>query len=94
MNIVEIKISDIKIGDRLRKDMGDLPSLAQSIQEIGLLQPIGVTPEIELVFGERRLRACRDILGWETIPARIIESPGHRPWRESRELRPKGLHSQ
>jgi ParB-like chromosome segregation protein Spo0J len=37
------------------------------------LQPIGITPEKVLVFGERRLCAARDILGWEKIPARIVD---------------------
>lgn len=49
-----LKISDIKVGNRHRKDMGDLTSLADSIKEKGLLQPIGVTEKLELVFGERR----------------------------------------
>ena len=28
---------DIKVGNRFRKDMGDIDSLAKSVQEIGLL---------------------------------------------------------
>lgn len=75
MNTIEVKISDITIGDRFRKDLGDLEGLAQSISEGELLQPIGITPDHELVFGERRLRAYRDILGRETIPARIVDVP-------------------
>jgi ParB-like chromosome segregation protein Spo0J len=72
-NTIEVNISDIKIGDRFRNDMGDLLGLAQSIREGQLLQPIGITPDHELVFGERRLLAYRDILGHKTIPARIID---------------------
>lgn len=68
----EIKIGDISVGSRHRKDMGDLSALAESIQEEGLLQPIGVTDRLELVFGERRLRATRDILKKKTILARIV----------------------
>jgi DNA modification methylase/ParB-like chromosome segregation protein Spo0J len=68
----DIKISDIQVSDRFRKDHGDLKELAQSIAELGLLQPIGVTPDNRLVFGERRLKAVRDILGWETIPVLVI----------------------
>lgn len=75
MNISEVKISDITIGDRFRKEMGDIEGLAQSIREGELLQPIGITPDHELVFGERRLRAYRDILGRDTIPARIVDVP-------------------
>jgi DNA methylase/ParB-like nuclease domain len=69
----ELKINDIKIGDRHRRDMGDLAALADSIHQEGLLQPIGVTDRLELVFGERRLRATRDILKMKTILARIVD---------------------
>ena len=58
----QLKIADIKIGKRHRKDMGDLTSLADSIRHDGLLQSIGVTDKLRVVFGERRLRAQRDIL--------------------------------
>ena len=68
----ELKIADIKIGKRHRKDMGDLTSLADSIRQVGLLQPIGVTDKFRLVFGERRLRAQRDVLKKKTILTRII----------------------
>ena len=69
----ELKISDIKVGKRHRKDMGDLKSLANSIRQDGFLQPIGVTEKLELVFGERRLRAHKDILKKRTILARIVD---------------------
>src|SRR5271166_1739206 len=69
----ELKITDIKVGSRHRKEMGDLTSLADSIRQDGLLQPIGVTENLELVFGERRLRATRDILKKKTVLARIVD---------------------
>lgn len=65
-------ISDISIGNRFRRDHGDLSQLAESIRQQGLLQPVGVTESDELVFGERRLRACRDILGWTEIDVRVV----------------------
>ena len=71
--ITELNISDIQINDRFRKDFGNLEELAHSIKEVGLLQPIGVTPDNRLIFGERRLRAYRDVLGRTTIPVRIID---------------------
>ena len=64
-------ISQIKIGDRHRKALGDLDSLAASIEN-GLLQPIGVTPEMDLIWGYRRLLATRDILKRQEIPCRIV----------------------
>ena len=72
--IKNIKISTIKIGKQFRKEMGDLEELAESIRH-GLLQPIGVTPKRQLVFGYRRLLAYRDVLKQKTIPARIVDVP-------------------
>lgn len=53
----------------------DLKSLAQSIQENGLLQPVTVRREngaYYLVAGERRLRACK-LAGLREIPAIIAD---------------------
>lgn len=72
---MKIPISTIVVGERHRKDLGDLKGLAKSIAAIGLLQPIGIAPDNRLIFGERRLRACRDILGLTEIEARVIDMP-------------------
>jgi hypothetical protein len=72
MDVREVRVDSITVGERTRKDYGDLQELADSIAEFGLLQPIGITPEHVLVFGERRLRAVRDILGWDTIEAKVV----------------------
>ena len=52
----------------------ELASLADSLRESGLLQPITVRPlddsSFELVAGERRLRAATR-LGWSEIPALV-----------------------
>lgn len=40
----------------------------RSIDALGLMHPIVVTPDNRLVAGERRLRACQS-LGWNTVPA-------------------------
>jgi ParB-like chromosome segregation protein Spo0J len=66
-----VPVEDIKIGQRHRVDWGDLESLAASIEAEGLLQPIGMTEDLRLVFGERRLRAYKR-LGRGRIPARIV----------------------
>ena len=70
--IFDVKIAEIVIGKRFRVNMGNVESLAQSIDGIGLLQPIGLTPDYEMVFGERRRQACL-LLGRETIAARIVD---------------------
>ena len=69
---IELPISAIRMGKRYRKDMGDIDILATSIRDIGLLHPIVVTPDNHLIAGQRRILACQQ-LGWETVPARVID---------------------
>ena len=66
------KISKIKVGSRHRRDMGDLDGLAASITELGLLQPIVIKPNDELVAGERRLEACK-LAGLIEVPVHVID---------------------
>ncbi len=70
--IIEIPCGQIRIGERHRREMGDLEGLAASIAREGLLQPIGITEDFRLVFGQRRLAAVQGILQWPTIPARVV----------------------
>jgi len=64
---MKMKISQIKINSRFRKDLGDIKSLAKSIQEIGLIHPPTVNERGELIAGYRRIKAC-EMLGWKEIP--------------------------
>jgi ParB family chromosome partitioning protein len=72
-------------GQQPRKEFREeeLQELVHSIREIGLLQPIvvrpragasGTEPQYELIMGERRLRATKE-LGLATIPAIVKETP-------------------
>src|SRR5439155_11075376 len=67
-----IRIKDIKLGDRIRKDLGDYQSLAESIREVGLLQPPVVNEDNELICGARRLEACAEILHCKEIPVTVV----------------------
>lgn len=71
-DVIGIRIADVKIGNRARKDLGDLTPLMASIGDLTLLQPIVITHERELIAGQRRLEACKR-LGWEAIPAVVAE---------------------
>jgi len=50
-------ISEVKVGNRHRKEMGDITALARDINERGLLHPIVVDQKNRLIAGERRLKA-------------------------------------
>src|SRR5690242_18225091 len=63
---LERRLDSIIVGIRHRKDTGDIDALMRSIEEVGLLQPITITPDGILVCGWRRLEAIRR-LGWPTL---------------------------
>lgn len=67
-----MKLDDIKIGDRVRKDMGDIAGLAMSMQHQGLLHPVVVKSDGTLVAGHRRIEAAR-LLGCTEISATVID---------------------
>ena len=68
---------EITVGQRHRKEFGDLLALARSINDRGgLIHPIAVTAHNELIAGERRLRAwqlgeCK--LNAAPIPVTVID---------------------
>jgi N6-adenosine-specific RNA methylase IME4 len=67
-----LPIEAIQVSKRHRRDLA-LPSLVNSIAELGLLQPIVVdAASAILIAGERRLEACR-LLGWEDIPCHLVD---------------------
>src|ERR1700730_3612753 len=67
-----MNIDQIQVGFRYRKDLGDLRGLAESIEEVGLLHPVVVTPEGRLIAGQRRLEACR-LLEWTDVPVTVVD---------------------
>lgn len=67
-NSKPIAIHDIVVGERYRKDLGDLGPLKASIVELGLLHPVVIDGERRLLVGGRRLEACKQ-LEMLTIPA-------------------------
>src|SRR4051794_740250 len=67
-----IPITDVLVGARHRRDLGDIDELARSIAEIGLLHPIVIRPDGTLIAGARRLAACK-VLGWENIPVNVVD---------------------
>jgi ParB/RepB/Spo0J family partition protein len=81
--IVNVPLTSIKLSEtnevlRGRITKVSLSDLANSINEVGVIQPVTVRPILhseegftyELVIGERRVRACK-IAGMENIPAMI-----------------------
>lgn len=85
--LANIPLSDLFIGERFRKDYGDMKQFQHSIKTKGLITPIAVglteklkmdgldlTKPYTLLAGGRRTQACLD-LGFTTVPARIYDQP-------------------
>jgi len=70
---MKLRIEEIKVGTRIRREIGDLSRLMESIDEMGLLQPVIVNAENELLGGLRRLEACRQ-LGWSEIEVIVVDT--------------------
>ncbi len=66
-----IDINKVTVGKRIRKDYGDITSLADDIEDRGLINPPVVTPDYELIAGERRLKAMKK-LDYRQIEVRIM----------------------
>jgi ParB family chromosome partitioning protein len=69
--VKDVEINKIKVGKRQRKYIGDISPLKKSLKDIGLINPIIVSEDMNLIAGYRRLLAAKE-LGWKTISARII----------------------
>lgn len=64
---LERAVASIRIGVRHRSDPEqDLAPLMRSIDRLGLLQPVTITPDGVLICGQRRLEAVK-ALGWRTL---------------------------
>jgi ParB/RepB/Spo0J family partition protein len=67
-----VKVDSIDRSGRYRKQMGELRTLCQSIEKIGLLHPIVITKDRKLVAGARRLAAFERI-GLKEIKAHVVD---------------------
>lgn len=66
---LDISTISVNRDERQRRDLPDIPDLAASIRQHGLINPVLVQREtLVLIAGERRLEACRS-LGWTHIAA-------------------------
>lgn len=67
-----IPIDRIKTRSRIRKDLGDLGPLMESLDAYGLMNPIVVNTRDELIAGQRRLESARR-LGWTSIEVHVVD---------------------
>jgi ParB family transcriptional regulator, chromosome partitioning protein len=68
-------VHDIIIKPRIRKDLGDVGALMESLRKFGLLNPVVINSKGELIAGHRRLESARR-LGWQYIEVMVLEKEG------------------
>lgn len=73
---MDIELSKLRISPfNVRKDIGDISELTESVKAQGILEPIVVRPvgdAYEVIIGARRLAAAKEA-GLKTIPAEVRE---------------------
>jgi ParB family chromosome partitioning protein len=67
---MQVPVDDIIVRKRMRRDLGDIDALAESLKHYGQISPIVITQKNMLIAGQRRLEAAKS-LGWRTINAVI-----------------------
>jgi len=78
---MQVPIKDIKVKRRIRKDLGDIATLAESLKRYGQISPIVISKKNLLIAGQRRLEAAK-ALGWRTVNVIISESKGELAYLE------------
>ena len=74
MEVIEVPIGDVRMRFRLRTPKeSKIAEIASSIEQLGLLNPITITPHKYLIAGFHRLHACK-MLKHETIPAVVKDT--------------------
>jgi len=78
---MQVPIKEIRVRKRIRKNLGDVASLSESMKRYGQISPIVISKKNTLIAGQRRLEAAK-ALGWRTINAIISESKGELAYLE------------
>ncbi len=93
-----VSVKDIKVKNRVRKDLGNLEDLKDSLRRYGLLNPITLNSKYELIAGERRQEllahelchiariALDSTLYEETFAYQVSPSPLRRLWDAIKEF--------
>lgn len=95
--LLEFALSEISVERRIRRSIGPIDDLVASIAEVGLLQPLVLTPAGRLVSGERRLEALRRLGvkramcaiaetlpdAWALVAAEVQENTCRKPFSPS-----------
>ncbi|MEM7164561.1 MAG: ParB N-terminal domain-containing protein [Planctomycetota bacterium] len=72
MKISRVKLSEIKLNSEYLRVETDVTSLRKSVENVGLIHPVTINKDNELLAGARRFQAVRE-LGWDEIPVHVVD---------------------
>ena len=67
-----VQVKDVIVKKRIRKELQDIQALKESMSRYGLMNPITINSNNELIAGHRRLEAAKE-LGWNSFSAVVID---------------------
>jgi len=72
VNVTTRKIDEVKLESSYLRLDTDVTMLKKSVESIGLIHPVTVNQDNELIAGARRFQAAKE-LGWEEIPVQVVD---------------------
>lgn len=72
LNVSSRPLADIKLSSPYLRTDTDVTALMKSIDSVGLIHPVTVNSENELLAGARRYQAVKE-LGWDEIPVQVVD---------------------
>lgn len=72
MNVSTRKPSALKLNSDYLRVATDVTSLKKSLESVGLIHPVTINQDDELLAGARRFQAVRE-LGWDEIPVHVVD---------------------
>ena len=72
LNVSVRKLTEIKLNSEYLRTETDVTALMQSVDSVGLIHPVTINQDNELLAGARRFQAVCE-LGWDEIPVHIVD---------------------
>ncbi|QDU69950.1 ParB/RepB/Spo0J family partition protein [Engelhardtia mirabilis] len=72
MHVTTAKLAEIKLTSQYLRLDTDVSALKKSVESVGLIHPVTVNQDRELLAGARRFQAVRE-LGWEELPVQVVD---------------------
>ncbi len=72
MKVSARKLSALKLNSDYLRVATDVTSLKKSLESVGLIHPVTINQDDELLAGARRFQAVRE-LGWDEIPVHVVD---------------------